>query len=150
MEPGWSELRRQLEPLPGESLFAASNSAMAAESGADLVGNEQGEDPADQGRRAARACGWTGWQSAQTPLASGNDSSGVFSLAFRDQKHGIAVGGDYRKPEEATGNCGLYLRWRRTLERSPETTSWLSFCRGLGRELLGLDHGRQQWIRYLL
>jgi hypothetical protein len=45
------------------------------------------------------------WQSAQTPLASGNDSSGVFSLAFRDQKHGIAVGGDYRKPEEAIGTA---------------------------------------------
>ncbi len=45
------------------------------------------------------------WQSAQTPLASGNDSSGVFSLAFRDQKHGVAVGGDYRQPNGATGNA---------------------------------------------
>jgi hypothetical protein len=45
------------------------------------------------------------WQSAQTPLASGNDSSGVFSLAFRDQKHGVAVGGDYRKPDEVSGNA---------------------------------------------
>ena len=47
------------------------------------------------------------WQNAQTPLASGNDSSGVFSLAFRDPMHGIAVGGDFRKPDDATGNAAF-------------------------------------------
>jgi photosystem II stability/assembly factor-like uncharacterized protein len=42
---------------------------------------------------------------SQTPLASGNESSGVFSLAFRDQNHGIAVGGDYKKPDESAGTA---------------------------------------------
>jgi len=28
-----------------------------------------------------------------------NASSGIFSLAFRDAKNGVAVGGDYQKPE---------------------------------------------------
>jgi hypothetical protein len=45
------------------------------------------------------------WESVQAPMASGNDSSGVFSLAFRDQKHGIAVGGDYRQPDKPMGNA---------------------------------------------
>jgi photosystem II stability/assembly factor-like uncharacterized protein len=84
-----------LLPLPGESVFAASNSAMAANQGWIWLGTSKA--------RVLRTRTFAVWQSSQTPLASGNDSSGVFSLAFRDQKHGIAVGGDYRKPEEATG-----------------------------------------------
>ena len=90
------------------------------------------------------------WQSAQTPLASGNDSSGVFSLAFRDQKHGIAVGGDYRKPEEATGTAAYTSDGGEHWSAARQTTPWLSFCRGLGRKRPSLDHGGQQWIRYLL
>ncbi|MGB8539271.1 MAG: hypothetical protein WCD57_22805 [Acidobacteriaceae bacterium] len=85
----------ELQPLPGESIFAASNSAMTASGGSVWLGTSKA--------RVLRTVDRITWQSAQTPLASGNDSSGVFSLAFRDQRHGIAVGGDYRKPEEATG-----------------------------------------------
>ena len=86
-----------LEPLPGESAFVASNSAMTASGDWIWLGTSKA--------RVLRTRDLVTWQSAQTPLASGNDSSGVFSLAFRDQKHGIAVGGDYRKPEEATGTA---------------------------------------------
>jgi photosystem II stability/assembly factor-like uncharacterized protein len=87
----------ELLPLAGESVFAASNSAMTAGGGWVWLGTSKA--------RVLRTSDLVTWQSAQTPLASGNDSSGVFSLAFRDQKHGIAVGGDYRKPEEAAGTA---------------------------------------------
>jgi photosystem II stability/assembly factor-like uncharacterized protein len=87
----------ELLPLPGESVFAASNSAMTASGGWIWLGTSKA--------RVLRTSDLLTWQSAQTPLASGNDSSGVFSLAFRDQKHGIAVGGDYRKPDESTGTA---------------------------------------------
>ena len=93
----WTLDRKSPQPLPGESIFAASNSAMTVQQRMDLAGHQQGQSPA--GHAGAD------WQSAQTPLASGNDSSGVFSVAFRDQTHGIAVGGDYRKPEEASGTA---------------------------------------------
>ncbi len=86
----WSRFRESL-------LFAASNSAMAASGSWIWLGTSKA--------RVLRTKNLATWQSAQTPLASGNDSSGVFSLAFRDQMHGIAVGGDYRKPEEATGTA---------------------------------------------
>jgi photosystem II stability/assembly factor-like uncharacterized protein len=39
------------------------------------------------------------------PLASGSDASGVFSLAFRDDQHGMAVGGDYTRPNESNGTA---------------------------------------------
>src|SRR4029079_5788810 len=40
------------------------------------------------------------WQVSETPLAAGQ-SSGIFSIAFRDAKHGVVVGGDYSKEKEA-------------------------------------------------
>ena len=88
---------KPLKALPGESSFAASNSAMAANEGWIWSGTSKA--------RVLRSRDGVDWQSGQTPLASGNDSSGVFSLAFRDQRHGIAVGGDYRKPEDGTGTA---------------------------------------------
>ncbi len=112
---------KNLQPLPGESLFAASNSAMAARDGWIWLGTskarvlrtrQEGFEAgacAGAGDPFSNSCGipWADWQSAQAPLASGNDSSGVFSLAFRDPMHGIAVGGDFRKPDDATGNAAF-------------------------------------------
>ncbi len=88
-----------LEPLAKESAFAASNSAMAASEGWVWLGTSKA--------RVLRTRDLATWQSAQTPLASGNDSSGVFSLAFRDPMHGIAVGGDFRKPNDGADNAAF-------------------------------------------
>jgi photosystem II stability/assembly factor-like uncharacterized protein len=46
------------------------------------------------------------WQVTDTPLAAGS-SSGIFSIAFRDAKHGVVVGGDYRKEQEAVDNLAV-------------------------------------------
>lgn len=40
------------------------------------------------------------WSVVQTPIRNDTASAGIFSLAFRDRRHGIAVGGDYAKPSE--------------------------------------------------
>ncbi len=97
-----------LASLPGESIFAASNSAMAASKGWVWLGTSKA--------RVLRSRDLATWQSAPTPLASGNDSSGVFSLTFRDQKHGVAVSGDFRKSKETTGNAAFTadggVHWR--------------------------------------
>jgi len=39
------------------------------------------------------------------PIANTGNAAGVFSLAFRDLKHGMAVGGDYKKPDESAGTA---------------------------------------------
>jgi photosystem II stability/assembly factor-like uncharacterized protein len=44
------------------------------------------------------------WKVAPTPIKSGNASSGIFSLAFKDARNGVAVGGDYQKTNEASDN----------------------------------------------
>ncbi len=46
------------------------------------------------------------WKKHEAPLHS-SLSSGVFSLAFAGRNTGIAVGGDYRKPENRSGNIAI-------------------------------------------
>ena len=50
------------------------------------------------------------------PMAGGTDSSGVFSLFFKSLKTGLAVGGDYLKPNESMGTAAWTQdggrRWR--------------------------------------
>ena len=46
------------------------------------------------------------WKIADTPLASG-PSAGIFSIAFRDEKHGVVAGGDYKKESEAVDNLAV-------------------------------------------
>ncbi|MDA8018914.1 MAG: YCF48-related protein [Thermoanaerobaculia bacterium] len=47
------------------------------------------------------------WRAVTSPLAQGEGSTGIFSVAFRDAQHGVAIGGDYRKPEDTTGNVAF-------------------------------------------
>jgi photosystem II stability/assembly factor-like uncharacterized protein len=47
------------------------------------------------------------WSAAKTPIRHDSASAGIFSLAFSDALHGIAVGGDYMKPEESSGNVAI-------------------------------------------
>jgi photosystem II stability/assembly factor-like uncharacterized protein len=53
------------------------------------------------------------WTIADTPLASGQ-SSGIYSVAFRDALHGLVVGGDYAKEAEAVDNAAVTTDGGRT------------------------------------
>jgi photosystem II stability/assembly factor-like uncharacterized protein len=46
------------------------------------------------------------WQVSDTPMTAG-PSAGIFSIAFRDTKHGVIVGGDYQKETEAINNVAF-------------------------------------------
>ena len=59
-----------------------------------------------QGARAAHADRGRSWKIAETPLIAG-PSAGIFSVAFRDAMHGVIVGGDYRKENEALDNLAV-------------------------------------------
>ncbi len=46
------------------------------------------------------------WQVYNTPILQGTASTGIFSIAFRDDLHGVIVGGDYTKPAaQRLNNC---------------------------------------------
>lgn len=47
------------------------------------------------------------WSVTDTPIVKGTAGSGIFSIAMRDSKHGVIVGGNYEKPEENKNNLAF-------------------------------------------
>jgi photosystem II stability/assembly factor-like uncharacterized protein len=81
--------------LEGEGAFAASGTSILTRGTKDAWFATGG--PA--GARVFRTHnGGRTWSVAETPLG-GTKSAGIFSLAFTNSKHGVAVGGDYQKPD---------------------------------------------------
>src|SRR5215203_5376150 len=101
----WSRVPQTNVPsaLENEGAFAASGTNIAvfgkshAWIGTGAAAKSRVLRTADSGRT---------WQIADTPLASG-PSSGIFSIAFRDAKHGVIAGGDYKKEQEAVDNLAV-------------------------------------------
>ncbi|HEY6660156.1 MAG TPA: hypothetical protein VI031_03405, partial [Pyrinomonadaceae bacterium] len=101
----WSRVTSSNLPpaLANEGAFAASGTNIA------LFGKSHawiGTGGAAKSRVLRTSDGGRSWQVADTPLAAGQ-SAGIFSIAFRDAKHGIVVGGDYRKEQEAVDNLAV-------------------------------------------
>jgi len=91
----------------GQAAFAASNSSLFVFGSRRYVlgtGGKSGASvlisPLLLTGRGSDAC-----KRVSVPMAGGNESSGIFSLFFRDLKQGIAVGGDYKKPDESSGSA---------------------------------------------
>jgi photosystem II stability/assembly factor-like uncharacterized protein len=99
----WTELPRENMPaaLPKEGAFAASNSSLCLE-GTDIHFGTGG--PAAR-VFASHDFGKT-WSVGETPISSGNASSGIFSL-FCDERTIVAVGGDYQDPGRAYKNAAV-------------------------------------------
>lgn len=101
----WTRPTRRAAPAPlkGEAGFAASGTCVAV-TGADLgwIGT---------GGKAARVLrtvdGGRSWQAASTPILAGWPSAGIFSIAFRDEDHGVVVGGDYLDPDNPLRNAAF-------------------------------------------
>ncbi|HKJ93771.1 MAG TPA: hypothetical protein VJ957_11450, partial [Longimicrobiales bacterium] len=86
--------------LPGEAGFAASGTSItAAGAGYAWIGT----GGADHARVYRTEDAGATWQVADTPLPAGQ-SAGIFGIAFRDTLHGLAVGGDYTRPDDPSPN----------------------------------------------
>lgn len=99
----WKEVPREKVPPPlaGEAAFAASGTCLAVQGRSDVWFGTGGGAVSRVFRSTDR--GQT-WRVAATPIKSGNSSSGIFSLAFKDGRNGVAVGGDYKRTDEASDN----------------------------------------------
>ncbi|HEX6650431.1 MAG TPA: hypothetical protein VF075_12860, partial [Pyrinomonadaceae bacterium] len=89
--------------LENEGAFAASGTNIA------IFGKTHawiGTGASAKARVLRTADGGRTWQVSETPLAAG-PSAGIFSIAFRDAKHGVVAGGDYRKEQEAVDNLAV-------------------------------------------
>jgi photosystem II stability/assembly factor-like uncharacterized protein len=84
----------------GEAAFAASGTCVVSAGGKAWIGT---------GGRASRVlrssdAGRT-WVAVPSTLIQGQPTTGIYSLAFRDEQRGVAVGGDYTAPERAERNA---------------------------------------------
>jgi photosystem II stability/assembly factor-like uncharacterized protein len=102
----WKEVSREnISPaLTGEAAFAASGTCLVVQGKSNVWFGTGGALQSRVFRSTDRGRTWT---VATTPVAAGNSSSGIFSIAFQDAQHGIVVGGDYRKPDEAKDNVAI-------------------------------------------
>jgi photosystem II stability/assembly factor-like uncharacterized protein len=105
-EDGGATWQRQKMPpaIPGEGAFAASGTGITV-LGRSEVWIGMG------GKGAARVyhskdSGHT-WTVVQTPVRADSEAAGIFSLAFSDAMHGVAVGGDYGKVNDETDNIAV-------------------------------------------
>ena len=101
----WSRIPQEKLPpaLPNEGAFAGSGTNVAV----------AGRGDAWIGTGASTRCrvlrtrdGGATWTIAETPVAA-SASAGIFSVAFRDPRHGMTVGGDYRKEKDAVDNAAV-------------------------------------------
>jgi photosystem II stability/assembly factor-like uncharacterized protein len=143
----WKELPRDKMPtaLSNEGAFAASGTSIALCNN-DIYFGTGGPmarvfHSTDRGRS---------WFAIETPIISGNASSGIFSVACHDN-HVVVVGGDYKNPERAE-RVAAYSKDRgktwhlsdyppRGYRSSVCLTAGTSFAVGPNGEDTSLDYG---------
>lgn len=84
--------------LPGEAAFAASGTCLVTRGKSAVWFGTGGARKARVFRSTDRG---RSWFASETPIVAGDASIGIFSIAFRDERNGMIVGGDYRKPEKS-------------------------------------------------
>ena len=101
----WSEAALPSRPTAadGEAAFAASGTSLVfADARHAWLGS--GGSAARVFRTSDRGATWSVSEAAIPPRAG---SGGVFSLAFADTMRGVAVGGDYARPDSARGTAAF-------------------------------------------
>jgi photosystem II stability/assembly factor-like uncharacterized protein len=90
--------------LAGEGAFAASGTCLIIQGEHNAWFGTGGAGVSRVFRSTDRGRTWT---VHETPIRAGSRSSGIFSLAFRDESHGVAIGGDFEHPDQAASHVAL-------------------------------------------
>lgn len=101
----WTRVSPDMLPpaLENEGAFAASGTNIAVYGKNDAW---IGLGAANRARVLHTGDGGRHWKVFDTPIKS-SQSSGIFSIAFRDARHGVIVGGDYQKEKVAEDNLAI-------------------------------------------
>ena len=123
----WNELPREKLPpsIEGDGGFAASGTCIAVQGKKNVWFGSGGGAVA----RVFRSTdGGESWKASETPISAGNPSSGIFSIAFKDARNGVIVGGDYRKENQAGNNVAISTDGGATwsLAKGPRPTGFRS------------------------
>jgi photosystem II stability/assembly factor-like uncharacterized protein len=139
---GWFNSKDSCPARPDEAAFAASNSSLfvfGTQRYIFVTGGKGGPrallSPLLVSNDRSKGCA-----AVDLPLAKGEPSAGAFSVYFRDRKHGVVVGGDYKKPNESSGTAAWTsdggLHWtaasklphgyRSAVSWDPKSKSWIA------------------------
>jgi photosystem II stability/assembly factor-like uncharacterized protein len=126
--------------LAGEFAFAASGTCLAtADRGPNVAWFATGGGSAARVFRSDDG-GYT-WQVTATPVPSG-PTAGIYSLAFRDASHGVAVGGDFMVPDNAPNGAAATwdggLSWQVAAEPPGEYRSGSAWATRFGGAVLAV------------
>jgi photosystem II stability/assembly factor-like uncharacterized protein len=129
--------------LPGEGAFAASGTNVALHGRAAVwIGTTAGRvlRSTDDGRS---------WTISTTPIRT-DGSAGIFSIAFRDARHGVVVGGDYGKENDAIDNAAFTadggVTWTLAKERGLSGfRSVVAWVPGMTRSLIAVGPSGADW-----
>jgi photosystem II stability/assembly factor-like uncharacterized protein len=133
----WKELPRDKMPaaLPAEGAFAASGTSIALCDNNIYFGT--GGSAARVFRSPDHGRSWT---AVETPVASGNPSRGIFSIACHGRTV-VAVGGDYKEPDSAS-KVAIYSKdsgatWRLAEQQPGGYRSGVVFLSGENFAVIG-------------
>ena len=138
----------------GEGAFAASNTNIAIVGDKAWVGTTEGRifySP-DKGKT---------WEVFITPVISKEPTQGIYTLHFHSEDIGIAMGGDYTKPEGMNGNKAITIdggeSWNLLADGNiPGYTSCVQFVpESNGEELIAVSYSGitysadmgEQWVK---
>jgi photosystem II stability/assembly factor-like uncharacterized protein len=126
----WRQPAQMPSALAGEGAYAAGNAALTV--GPD--GSAWFVTGGPNGARVFRSrdAGRT-WDVVDAPLGVRGTSAGLFAVAFRDARTGVAVGGDYTKPhdpaEHILRSADGGATWTRPAHAVPGFWSGLAYVR---------------------
>jgi photosystem II stability/assembly factor-like uncharacterized protein len=91
----WTELPESQRPLlkEGEASFAASGTGIRCYDKSTVMIATGGK----VSRLFTSGNSGKSWKIVAPPIIQGESSTGIFSVAFRDKKNGVVVGGDFQK-----------------------------------------------------
>lgn len=113
---GWTWEKIRNENIPpaeeGEAGFAASGTGLVVVPGLALFGT---------GGTAVRVFrstdGGKSWEVHATPMEPETSSTGIYSMAMKDKQNGLALGGDYTRPDATSNHLLLTRDGGRTWQR---------------------------------
>lgn len=102
----WKEISSM--NIPGanknEAAFAASGTAIA------VAGKEYvwfGTGGTNKSRIFFSEDEGENWRAMDASIKNSNSTSGIFSICFKDELNGVAVGGDYKNDKQNSNNCAI-------------------------------------------
>ncbi|PIB23603.1 oxidoreductase [Maribacter sp. 4U21] len=123
--------------IKGEGAFAASNTNIKTIGGKTWIATTSSRILFSPNKGKT-------WKSFRTPIINEGDAEGIYSIDFWDENLGVAIGGDYTKPEVSTANKAITKDGGKTWElladgQHPEYKSCIRFVPGSkGQEIVAL------------